>query len=251
MGDCETLRPRLGAFDPKHRLRRGLLLLAVALGLGHDVARAANTGATWSEVAKWPDFEGGLWTAPNSDGHPGPDELPLNQPGKDRIREFGRRFAAAEIGGSCAPRGMPLHLGNQFIYSKGMIVIEGAPDYYMVRRHVYMDGKPHDDVDLGYFGKSIGHWENDTLVIDTSGFLPEAWLTYGLPGDGKTHIVERYRLIGAGRLELRLRVENSELLTRPYTTTRVYTLQAGEDTPEAYCTNNRDFAGHTDLGVPQ
>ena len=69
MGDCETLRPRLGAFDAKHRQRRGVLVLGVALALGCGLARAGNTGATWSEVAKWPDFEGGLWTAPNADGH--------------------------------------------------------------------------------------------------------------------------------------------------------------------------------------
>jgi len=60
-------------------------------------------------------------------------------------------------------------------------------------RHVYMDGRSHPaDVEHTSNGHSIGHWEGDTLVIDTIGFLGFA----GVPGGGRrgpnTHLVERY-----------------------------------------------------------
>ncbi|MFT3905660.1 MAG: hypothetical protein QM718_05090 [Steroidobacteraceae bacterium] len=226
------------------------LALAVSLCCSMGVASAASATSSWQDVSKWPDFTGGLWTAPNADGAPHAEDLPLKPQAQAAIRQAMGRFMAGAAGGTCIPRSMPRHLGNQFIYSRGMIVILGTPDYYMVVRRVYMDGRAHGNPEPTYFGHSIGHWDQDTLVIDTVGFLPDAQLTDGIAGQGQTHIVERYRLLAPGKLELKLTVENPAVLTTAWTGTRVYTLEKGEDTPEAYCTNNRDLAGGVDLQPP-
>lgn len=208
----------------------------------------AGAAASWQDVARWPDFTGGVWESPGADGSPHAEDLPLNATALELIKTTAAHFGSGAA--SCAPRGMPWNLGNQFIYSRGLIVILGAPDYYQVLRRVYMDGRQHGNPEPTYFGHSIGHWEGGTLVIDTVGFLPEEILTEGLPSYGKTHIVERYRLLAPGKLQLELTVSNPALLTHDWTQTRVYTLHKGEDAPESYCTNNRDQGGRPNLNPP-
>jgi len=60
-------------------------------------------------------------------------------------------------------------------------------------RIVYMDGRPHPvDPRPMWFGHSVGHWEGDTLVIDTVGFNERFWLTReGIPHTSQLHLVER------------------------------------------------------------
>lgn len=73
-------------------------------------------------------------------------------------------------------------------------------------RHIYLDRSKH--LDLATFdpttnGDSIGHWEGDTLVVDTIGFHPARGIT-AIPGGGfrtaDTHLVERYQLLENGAL---------------------------------------------------
>src|SRR5437773_2431305 len=64
-------------------------------------------------------------------------------------------------------------------------------------RVVYMDGRPHpkgDDVNPSYFGHSVGHWEGETLVIDTVGFNERFWFTRrptGMVHTEQLHLIER------------------------------------------------------------
>ena len=57
-----------------------------------------------------------------------------------------------------------------------------------------MDGRPHptgDDLRPSYLGHSIGHWEGDTLVIDSVGFNEKIWVIGAFPSTEQLHIVER------------------------------------------------------------
>jgi hypothetical protein len=66
-------------------------------------------------------------------------------------------------------------------------------------RIIYLDGRKHTDPDLvipSFNGESIGHWEGDSLVVDTVGFVDDHhWLDNGIPLSDKTHMVERMRLL--------------------------------------------------------
>jgi len=90
-------------------------------------------------------------------------------------------------------------------------------------RHIYTDGRSHvnpnifDPVSNGH---SIGHWEGDTLVVDTVGFSEEG-LTR-IPGGGRrtttSHLVEHYRLLDRGkRLSVTFTWEDPKVFARPHT----------------------------------
>ncbi len=66
----------------------------------------------------------------------------------------------------------------------------GAPHSWRV---IHMDGRPHPTApEPTWFGHSVGHWEGDTLVIDTVGFNDKFWLTReGIPHTTQLHLVER------------------------------------------------------------
>ena len=72
-------------------------------------------------------------------------------------------------------------------------------------RIIYMNGKhPDDIVDYPEWeGHSVGHWEGDTLVVDTIGMREESWLdSVGLQHSGKMHMVERYTKTSPDTLHL-------------------------------------------------
>src|SRR5665213_3374382 len=90
-------------------------------------------------------------------------------------------------------------------------------------RHIYTDGRPHvnpDTFDPTSTGNSIGHWEGDTLVVDTIGFSDEGILA--IPGGGSrtatSHLMERYRLLNRGqRLSVVFTSEDTKIYAKPHT----------------------------------
>jgi hypothetical protein len=90
-------------------------------------------------------------------------------------------------------------------------------------RHIYTDGRTHvnpDVFDPLSNGHSIGHWEGDTLVVDTVGFSTEGMTS--IPGGGRrtpdSHLVERYRLVDEGnRLSVIFTWEDPKVFQKPHT----------------------------------
>ena len=83
------------------------------------------------------------------------------------------------------------------------------------------DGRPHrDDVPPAWRGDSVGRWDGDTLVVDTKNFSDVPWIWAEgrvSPHSDALHIVERYRRIDANTLEIEATVEDSKVLTGPWT----------------------------------
>jgi hypothetical protein len=98
--------------------------------------------------------------------------------------------------GFCLPPGGPRSMGTpypaEFIQQKDRIVIifEGGGHVW---REIHMDGREHPkDVNPTYFGHSVGHWEGDTLVIDTVGYNEKTWIDFnGHMHSDQLHTVER------------------------------------------------------------
>ncbi len=89
-------------------------------------------------------------------------------------------------------------------------------------RRVFMDGRGHPrDLDATTMGHAIGHWEGDTLVIDTVG-LREGWFRpEGVPYTGNAHVVERLTLDkGGDKIHVTLTLEDPEYYARPVEVTR-------------------------------
>jgi hypothetical protein len=72
-----------------------------------------------------------------------------------------------------------------------MIFDIGGPHTF---RTIYMDGREHPkDLRPSYYGHSVGHWEGDTLVVDTVGFNEKFWMDRrGSPHTEKLHYIERF-----------------------------------------------------------
>ena len=120
--------------------------------------------------------------------------------------------------GLCWPPGLPIMMTRAWPVS----MIQLPNSIFMIQelmnsmRIVYMDGRGHTDPDIAvpsFNGESIGRWEGDTLVIDTTNFVADHhWIhdRLSIPASDELHIVERIRMIEAG---MRLEIEYS--LTDP------------------------------------
>jgi hypothetical protein len=105
-------------------------------------------------------------------------------------------------------------------------------------RTIYMNRGHKDKAEPTWMGDSIGKWEGDTLVVDTTGFSERVWLNEsGAQHSEKLHMVERIRPVSGGQLlEYSVTAEDSSVLLKPYTYVRYYqklSTEAMEDVCEA------------------
>jgi hypothetical protein len=111
-------------------------------------------------------------------------------------------------------------------------------------RQIFMDGRGHPkDWQPTWQGHSIGHWEADTLVIDTTGYNDKAWLSLsGIPHSEKLHTVERIYRLDFGHLEVEVTMEDADTFSGPWKRTFAATLAPPEEEIlEFICNeNNRD-----------
>jgi hypothetical protein len=147
---------------------------------------------------------------------------------------------------NCLPDGMPTMMGAMFpleiLQSRGQItIIEEA--FTQVRR-ILLDQpqKRIDDVEPGFYGRSVGHWDGDTLVVDTVGLNLQNRLGPGIGHGEKLHVVERIHRADADWLEIETTLTDPEVLAEPYTSTTSYR-HLDDDIREYICLeNNRDSA---------
>ena len=106
------------------------------------------------------------------------------------------------------------------------------------------DGRPHrDDVLSSYHGDSVGHWEGDTLVVDTRNFNGQNWvMDHGNVSfySDALHLVERYRRLDAETLEISTTIEDPKVLTQPWVVpTYLLKLAPFDQIMEVPCTNTQ------------
>ena len=118
-----------------------------------------------------------------------------------------------------------------------------AVEAYMQLRHVYTAGRPHPkDPDPLFNGVSIGHWEGDTLVVSTTGFVPWSMISPGVGHSDEMRIDERIHRIGPDRIEIRQTITDPKVLAEPWTVSHSYKL-VKDDLREYECEqNNHDSA---------
>lgn len=124
-------------------------------------------------------------------------------------------------------------------------------------RHIYTDGRGHvnpDIFDPVSNGHSIGHWEGDTLVVDTVGFSSEGITS--IPGGGRrtpgSHLVERYRLVeGGARLSVVSTWEDPKVFAKPHTYEfRYYRAPKGAEAREFDCNASNEERAKFLTGMP-
>jgi hypothetical protein len=119
-------------------------------------------------------------------------------------------------------------------------------EYMIQYRQIFLDGRPlPKDPFPSFKGYSVGHWEGDTLVVETTGYKNGLWLD--LKGDPLTEegrTTERIRRPKFGRLEVQLTVNDPKAYTRPWSATRYLTLALDNELIEDVCNENNKNLPH-------
>ncbi|NOT28028.1 MAG: hypothetical protein HOP16_18240 [Acidobacteria bacterium] len=111
-------------------------------------------------------------------------------------------------------------------------------------RQIFMDGRKHPaELDPTWFGHSIGHWEGDTLVVDTIGFNDKFWFDRrGHPHTEQLHVIERFTRKDMGHMEIKITVDDPGAYSRPFTLTFNARLSnPGDELMEYVCQENNQY----------
>jgi hypothetical protein len=144
----------------------------------------------------------------------------------------------------CFPPGVPrvyMHpFPFQFIQTPGEIVMLFEVD--SLRREIYTDGRGHDaELVPLWMGDSIGHWEGDTLVVDTVNFNDKTWIDrVGHPHSDQLHVIERFRRPDHDHLLDDITIEDPKAYTKPWTAHLEFRLKPWRLT-EQFCEDLETF----------
>jgi hypothetical protein len=154
----------------------------------------------------------------------------------------------------CITRGV---LGSTLpvIYGNGMRIVQNpdsvAISYEMIHdtRIIQLDGRPHvDDAIHQYMGNARGHWEGDTLVVETRNFTDQT--SVGANGNGTRHsgafaLTERFTRVDPEMIEYVATVNDPVAYTAPFTVRLMITQQPGYQTYEYSCHEGNGAVGHS------
>jgi len=148
----------------------------------------------------------------------------------------------------CLPLGlMQLHMHPQprkIIQTPGLILILYEAQGGI--RQIFTDGRPlPKDVEPWWYGYSIGHWEDDTLVVETTGFRNDVWLDIdGSPLTESGKMTERMKRLNYGTLQTDVTIEDPKAYTKPFTVRVTHRLLPDTDLIEFICTENDRSGPH-------
>ena len=111
-------------------------------------------------------------------------------------------------------------------------------------RQIFLDGRPAPpaDVQPWWWGYSRGHWEGDTLVVESTNFRDGGWLDVnGAPLTAEGKIIERFRRPNLGTLEIDVTIDDPKAYTKPWTVRVNQRLLPDADLMEFVCLENNQF----------
>jgi len=113
-------------------------------------------------------------------------------------------------------------------------------------RQVFTDGRPlPKDPDPWWYGYSTGHWEGDTLVVQSAGFRDLGWLDVeGSPLTSDARVLERYRRPDFGHLEIEVTIDDPKAYTKPWTVAVHQHIMLDTELIEFVCQENEKDAPH-------
>jgi len=151
---------------------------------------------------------------------------------KERMQKDNDEVRAGKIAftprSSCRPAGVPGFMSYGrftpvvFVQSPKEVVIIFESNQEV--RRVYLDVPHSENPRPSWYGESVGHYEGDTLVIDTIGMNDRTFLdNYRTPHTEKLHVVERWRMVDDGKvLEVNFTVEDPDAFYEPWSATQRY-----------------------------
>jgi hypothetical protein len=155
----------------------------------------------------------------------------------------------------CLPMGhMQFHLHNQprrMIQAPGLTTILYEANYGL--RYIYTDGRPlppNGEPQPWWYGYSVGHWEGDTLVVETNNLRDDGWLDVrGSPLTDQAKITERFRRVNFGKLEIDITIDDPKAYTKPFTVRVNQEILVDSEMIEFVCDENNHFLEYLNRGI--
>jgi hypothetical protein len=172
-----------------------------------------------------------------------PDEVPLRPEAvaiTDARQKSGRDFQTAY----CLPASLPaatLTMHVKLVQGDSeIVVLHGTGD---PSREIHMDGRTlPDNPEPSWMGTSAGQWQDDTLIVETTGFQEQAWLdTFGHPRSETMRITERFHRRDFGHMDLEMTFDDPKYYARPFGFKTTMTLLPDGHLYEYVCTENQRF----------
>ncbi len=165
---------------------------------------------------------------------------------EERTENLGRDSMTAH----CLPSG-PAYATDADSTAGGMMKIIQTPAMVVILnpdltyRQIFLDGRKLEAApNPSWMGYSVGHWDSDTLVVESNGYNGHSWLdTSGHPHSEALRVTERYRRRNFGTLDLELTYTDPAVYARPWTVAVRAELAADTELIEYVCNEE-----HTDLG---
>ena len=152
---------------------------------------------------------------------------------------------------NCKPPGGPrqfqIPYGVQFVEDRDrqriFVLIGGGNNNFRI---IYLDGRGHtgqvggDDDNPLYYGRAVGKWESESLVVDTRGFNEDFWFTNGgLPHTEQLKLVEKFTRENFDTLKYEVTVDDPGAYTRPWSSSWTLRWVTGQEMPRHLCQENR------------
>ena len=234
---------------------------AAGRGRGADGAGAGGRqGAPPTAPAAVPGGGGRRGVTPPADGSPPlatffnvgagfPDGLPFQPWAK---AELDRRRADNDKDNPdahCLPMGLlQFHEHVQprkIVQTKDLVVIIYEANYGL--RQIFLDGRklPDNDPTPWWYGYSVGHWEGDALVVETTNLRDGGWLDiWGSPLTDTAKITERFTRPKYGQLVIDVTIDDPKAYTKPFTVRFNQRLSPSDELIEFICNENERSDAH-------
>lgn len=172
-----------------------------------------------------------------------PDNVPF-QPWAERL--YRERQTKDDPAMRCLPLGLPRFFNSPFKLIQTRSVIAVLYEIHTLYRQIFLDRRPLPIApNPTWFGYSVGHWEGDALVVESTGFNDKSWLDlYGHPHSEALHLSERYVRTSVGQMNVRITIDDPQAYTRPWTIVLALELMPDTEMIETICENQGDILPH-------
>jgi len=177
-----------------------------------------------------------------------PDAIPF-QPWAKAVYDQRRETQSKDDPtGYCIPGGVPrsdvVPYPFKILNAPGMVVIlyEAVHSF----RQIFTDGRalPKDPNPV-WLGYSVGHWDGDTLVVESNGFKEDSWLdNWGHPGTEALRVTERFHRRDFGHMDLTITIDDPKAYTKPWTVAPPLVLVPDTELLEYICQENNKDVQH-------
>jgi hypothetical protein len=160
--------------------------------------------------------------------------------------------------GYCMPPGVPrIDFGGglfKILYTRDVTAFLYETLVGMIFRQVFTDGRPLPPaLNPSWLGYSVGRWDGDTFIVDTSGFRDGGWLDTqkGHPNSDALRVTERFRRKDFGHMELAITINDPKAYVKPWTMNANLNLLPDTELIEAFCDDHEKTMEHRRIAPAQ